>query len=191
MVPADSCQFARSRHYLGLVPEAAYVSNTGLLPTVAGLSRTVLLACTCTPRHIRCCVCESHDPASATPPGLTPTRFSLFPLRSPLLRESRLLSFPRGNQMFQFPRFPLPALCVQTGVALHDECRVSPFGHLWIKVWSTTPHSFSQSPTSFIGSWRQGIHRWLFVAWKLKNKMLVLALQFSRCTRRRGAEGAC
>ena len=118
---------------------------------------------------------------------MAPARFGLFPLRSPLLRESRLLSFPRGNQMFQFPRFPLPALCIQTGVALHDECRVSPFGHLRIKIWSTIPRSFSQSPTSFIGSWRQGIHRWLFVAWKLKNKMLVLALQFSRCTRRRGA----
>ena len=27
-----------------------------------------------------------------------------------------LLSVPRGNEMFQFPRFPLPALCVQAGV---------------------------------------------------------------------------
>ena len=31
--------------------------------------------------------------------------FGLFPLRSPLLRESLLLSFPRGTEMFQFPRF--------------------------------------------------------------------------------------
>ena len=38
--------------------------------------------------------------------ALTPARFTLFPLRSPLLRESRLLSFPRGTEMFQFPRFP-------------------------------------------------------------------------------------
>jgi hypothetical protein len=47
---------------------------------------------------------------------LTPARFGLFPFRSPLLRESLLLSFPRGTEMFQFPRFPLPALCVQAGV---------------------------------------------------------------------------
>src|SRR5262245_7971446 len=92
--------------------------------------------------------------------------------------------------MFQFPWFPLPALCVQTGVTPHDGCRVSPFGHPRINARSTASRGFSQSPTSFIGSRRQGIHRWLFVAWKNKffaetargqpPKMLVLALQFSR-----------
>ncbi len=56
-------------------------------------------------------------------------RFRLFPFRSPLLRESQLLSLPRGTQMFQFPRFPPLALCVQTRVTPHDGCRVSPFGH--------------------------------------------------------------
>ena len=110
--------------------------------------------------------------------ALPPARFRLFPFRSPLLRESLLLSFPRGTQMFQFPRFPLPALCVQAGVTPHDGCRVSPFGHLRIEAWSTAPRSFSQSPTSFIGIRRQGIHRWLFVAWR--TKMLVLAMEFSR-----------
>ena len=70
--------------------------------------------------------------------------------------------------MFQFPRFPLAALCVQAGVTGHDPSRVSPFGHPWIKAWSTAPHGFSQPPTSFIGIWRQGIHRWLFVAWDIR-----------------------
>ena len=101
--------------------------------------------------------------------AITPVRFRLFPFRSPLLRESLLLSFPRGTEMFQFPRFPLPALCVQTGVTPHDGCRVSPFGHPRIKAWSAAPRGFSQPPTSFIGSRRQGIHRWLFVAWKNKD----------------------
>ena len=55
------------------------------------------------------------------------SRFRLFPFRSPLLGESRLFSFPRGTEMFQFPRFPPPALCVQAGVTRHDPCRVSPF----------------------------------------------------------------
>jgi hypothetical protein len=99
---------------------------------------------------------------------LAPARFGLFPLRSPLLRESRLLSFPQGTEMFQFPWFPLPVLCVQTGVTPHDGCRVSPFGHPRINARSTASRGFSQSPTSFIGSRRQGIHRWLFVAWKNK-----------------------
>ncbi len=31
--------------------------------------------------------------------------FGLFPFRSPLLRESFLLSFPRGTEMFHFPPF--------------------------------------------------------------------------------------
>ena len=92
-------------------------------------------------------------------------RFRLFPLRSPLLRESRLLSLPRGTEMFQFPRCPPPALCVQTGVPGHDPRRVSPFGYPRINAWSAAPRGFSQPPTSFIGIWRQGIHRWLFVAW--------------------------
>ena len=48
--------------------------------------------------------------------ALTPCRFGLLPFRSPLLRESLLFSFPRGTEMFQFPRFPLPVLCVHTGV---------------------------------------------------------------------------
>ena len=67
--------------------------------------------------------------------------------------------------MFQFPRFPLPVLCIQTGVTPHYECWVSPFGHLRIKARSTAPRSISQPTTSFIGSRRQGIHRWHFIAW--------------------------
>ena len=43
----------------------------------------------------------------ATPDWLAPIRFRLFPFRSPLLRESRLLSLPRGTEMFHFP--PLAA----------------------------------------------------------------------------------
>jgi hypothetical protein len=62
---------------------------------------------------------------------------------------------------------------------------VSPFGHPRIKAWEATPRGLSQPPTSFIGFRRQGIHRWLFVAWK--NKMLVLAMEFSR-GRRHAAE---
>ena len=62
-------------------------------------------------------------------------RFRLFPFRSPLLRESRLFSLPRGTEMFQFPRFPLAALCVQAGVTGHYPSRVSPFGDPRIKAW--------------------------------------------------------
>ena len=36
-------------------------------------------------------------------PGGYPPRFRLVPVRSPLLRESRLISVPPGTEMFQFP----------------------------------------------------------------------------------------
>ena len=92
-------------------------------------------------------------------PAITRTRFSLFRFRSPLLTESRLLSLPVGNEMFHFPTFPPHALCVQAWVTGHDSCRVSPFGNPRITARLTAPRGLSQPPTSFIGSWCQGIHR--------------------------------
>ena len=100
--------------------------------------------------------------------ALTPVRFRLIPFRSPLLGESLLLSFPRATEMFHFTLFPLPELCIHTGVTPHDGCRVSPFGHPRVKAWSAAHRGFSQPPASFIGSRRQGIRRWLFVAWNSK-----------------------
>ena len=41
----------------------------------------------------------------ATPRPIARPWFRLQPFRSPLLRPSRLLSCPRGTEMFQFPRF--------------------------------------------------------------------------------------
>ena len=95
---------------------------------------------------------------------ITPPRFGLYPFRSPLLRVSLLLSLPRGTEMFQFPRFPLPALCVQTGVTGHDPSLVYQFGHPRVKAHLTAHRGLSQPVTSFIGSERQGIHHQLFVA---------------------------
>ena len=114
--------------------------------------------------------------------ALTPVRFRLIPFRSPLLGESLLLSFPRATEMFHFTLFPLPELCIHSGVTPHDGCRVSPFGHPRVKAWSAAHRGFSQPPASFIGSRRQGIRRWLFVAWNIKigRKMLVFAMQFSK-----------
>src|SRR5262245_8800613 len=89
--------------------------------------------------------------------------------------------------MFPFPRFPLPGLCVQAGVTPHDGCRVSPFGYPRIKAWSAAPRGFSQPPTSFIGVRRQGIHRWLFVAWKNKDARARYAVLKER---RRGPHGS-
>ena len=43
-------------------------------------------------------------------------KFRLFPLRSPLLRESFLLSFPLDTKMFQFSRFTHLCLYIQHNV---------------------------------------------------------------------------
>ena len=84
----------------------------------------------------------------------------LFRFRSPLLSESRLMSFPRATEMFQFTRF-----------ASHDYvfimrylCRwVSPFGNLRIKANLPAPRSLSQAFTSFVAYHCQGIHHVLLV----------------------------
>jgi hypothetical protein len=56
-----------------------------------------------------------HDVTAGETPALAPQprrvetpRFGLLPFRSPLLRESRLISFPPGTEMFQFPGLALP-----------------------------------------------------------------------------------
>ena len=98
-------------------------------------------------------------------PAITRIRFSLIRFRSPLLTESRLFSLPVGNEMFHFPTFPPHALCVQAWVTGHVSCWVSPFGNPRIKAWLTAPRGLSQPPTSFIGSWCQGIHRVPLLTW--------------------------
>ena len=67
------------------------LSGTGLSPALAELSSSFPLA-----------TCES--PVPVLQPRLDgSSRFRLFPVRSPLLGESRLISFPAGTEMFHFP----------------------------------------------------------------------------------------
>ena len=66
--------------------------------------------------------------------------------------------------MFHFPTFPPLALCVQARVTPHDWCGVPPFGNPRINARLTAPRGLSQPPTSFIGSWCQGIHHVHLVA---------------------------
>ena len=48
---------------------------------------------------------------------MTPSRFRLIPVRSPLLRESRLISLPPGTEMFHFPGFAPHRLWIQRWVS--------------------------------------------------------------------------
>jgi hypothetical protein len=67
--------------------------------------------------------------------------------------------------MFHFPAFPPHTLCIQMWVTGHDSCRVSPFGNPRITARLAAPRGLSQPPTSFIGSWCQGIHRAPLITW--------------------------
>ena len=113
--------------------------------------------------------CRTVKPSPTTPTRLelhliTPDRFGLFPFRSPLLRESIFLSLRLGTKMFQFPSLSPHALCVQARVRAHYHAWVSPFGNLRVVGCSAPHRSLSQPSTSFIDSWRQGIHQWLLLS---------------------------
>jgi hypothetical protein len=83
----------------------------------------------------------------------------LLRFRSPLLTESRLMSFPPGTEMFQFPGFASPAYGFSRRYPKGVGCpiRTSTDQRLL-----AAPRGFSQRATSFIASWCQGIHRMPF-----------------------------
>src|SRR6185437_603056 len=67
-------------------------------------------------------------------------RFGLFPVRSPLLGESRLISVPPGTEMFQFPGLaPFRVTDLAIG-------RVAPFGHPGITARVQLPQAYRSLP---------------------------------------------
>ena len=81
-------------------------------------------------------------------------RFGLFPVRSPLLGESLLFSFPAGTKMFQFPAL----------ASINDGCH--PFRMTGCPIRKSAdqrlcapPRGFSQLAASFIASESLGIRR--------------------------------
>ena len=161
-----------------VLKRAVQISATGVLPSTPDLSHVLRLPIRFLTRR------PAGRPIKRTPttphtqplPGITRIRFGLIQFRSPLLPESRLFSLPAGTEMFHFPAFPPHTLCVQVWVTAHDDCRVSPFGHPRIKARLTAPRGLSWPPTSFIGSWCQGIHRAPLKTWP---QMLASTMQFS------------
>jgi hypothetical protein len=73
--------------------------------------------------------------------------FGLIRVRSPLLTESLLLSFPPGNEMFQFPGL----------AATTYGFSGSQFRDPGLNARLTAPPGLSQSSTPFIAFWRLGI----------------------------------
>jgi hypothetical protein len=89
---------------------------------------------------------------------------------------------------FTSPRFlHLPYVFRQGRWAITPN-QVSLFGNPRIEVWLPTPRGLSQAPTSFFGSWCQGIHRVPLSTWQLQ-MMLASTVQFSRYGRSRSCPG--
>ena len=124
------------------------LSHTGLSPSMAGLSSTFLLEDGfLTPWRPRSA--PHYRPATPILQRLRPLAqdgFGLFPFRSPLLGESRLISLPRGTKMFQFPRFPPSGLWIQPAVPGHSPRWVSPFGHPRINACWRLPEAYRSQP---------------------------------------------
>ena len=103
--------------------------------------------------------------AALQPHTSCPVWFGLLPVRSPLLRESHLMSCPRGTEMFQFPRCPPRDLWIQSPVLTLARQRVAPFGFGWLSACMQLPIHVSPFSASFVGHEPLGIHRTLFKAW--------------------------
>ena len=73
----------------------------------------------------------------------TGVTFGLFPVRSSLLRESRLISFPPGTEIFQFSGFASQPYVFRLGYPCGW---VSPFGHRGINACCQLPHAFRRLP---------------------------------------------
>ena len=78
---------------------ARSASPTGLSPPMVGRSR---------PLRVTDRVGAGYPRTGPTTPVPQGDRFGLLPFRSPLLRESRLISSPPGTEMFQFPGLAPP-----------------------------------------------------------------------------------
>ena len=127
--------------------EVVDVSLTGLSPSMVGLSRAFSYITICN-FPVVTDLRQPHNPCNAV---ACYSRFGLFPVRSPLLRESRLISFPGGTEMFHFPPFAFHAYEFSTDdaglPAPGFPIRKSPDQSLF-----AAPRSLSQLTTSFIAS---------------------------------------
>ena len=137
-VPAGSCHHFRLRGYHPLWPAVPDCSTSGA-------------------------ICNSTMTGPTTPPNPKKRWFGLFRIRSPLLTESLLFSFPPGTKMVHFPGFASTTYVFSrrySGFAgVGSPIRRPPDQRLL-----AAPRGLSQLATSFIAYRRLGIHRVPLVA---------------------------
>ena len=118
---------------LGVPLRFLEISNTGLSPSMVWISNHFF--------YFRKSHVEAPQPSCAEA-----QKFSLFPFRSPLLWESLSISFPGGNEMFQFPPCRSPPLCIQSRVPRSYAGWVLPFGNLRITACLRLPEAYRCLP---------------------------------------------
>jgi hypothetical protein len=151
VVVPDSHKVSRAPWYSG--PPSSelgsfHVQGCHLLwPAFPDCSVTILICHSPTAPYHR--PTEAYDTTPTTHTGLTSVRFRLFPFRSPLLGESRLISVPAGTEMFHFPAWASLHLWIQRRIGgihrLGFPIRRSPDHGLL-----AAPRGLSQLATSFI-----------------------------------------
>ena len=165
MVPPDSVRVSRERTYSGTYIGRQNDFAYGTIALCGARFHALRLSTSfVTPAGRHTSRADVLQPRTGNARALTPARFGLFPFRSPLLGESRLISFPPGTEMFQFPGLPLPRLYIQRGVTPYYQRWVSPFGNPRVTGYSAPHRGLSQPFTPFIDSWCQGIHRVPFLS---------------------------
>ena len=87
------------------------------------------------PTAMRSSEVRSRNPGGTTRARLSTNRFRLFPVRSPLLRKSRLFSVPEVTEMFQFTPFASQGLCIHPRDDTVLPYRVAPFGNLRVNAY--------------------------------------------------------
>jgi hypothetical protein len=134
------------------------ISPTGLSPSVVVLSRSLRLS-------ISFLTLRLAPSVTPQPPLCCQSGFRLFPVRSPLLRESRLISVPGGTEMFHFPPWASRLCFLETRRTRYYPSQVSPFGHPRLTARLAAPRGFSQLAAPFIACPCLGIPRMPLVAY--------------------------
>ena len=186
MVPAGSDRVSRARPYSGTRrgrPHAFVyraVTFCGLAFHPVRLTRDFV---TSRPAGRRIKTSPTTPTQQRLPP-ITSRGFGLFPFRSPLLRESRFLSFPPVTKMFQFTGLPSAPYVfrygyrrITSGGFPHSEIPGSMTGQRLPRAYRSRPR-----PSSALGAKASTVCP---CSLDQKNTGIDVAMEFSRCTRAR------
>ena len=102
---------------------------------------------------------QPYNPLTATTAVYHAARVWALPFSLATTQGVEISFLSSGYLDVSVPQLASRTLCIQVRVPAHYHWWVSPFGDPGVKGRSAPHPGLSQPPTSFIGSWRQGIHR--------------------------------